>query len=109
MNNINISVVPTKLGIASCIGCSAHNYRTGNKGISEEGEYVRDLYDVHIGSHVVCLCSRCLGVLEQQARHMRQNRALPEVFAIVKGSDFSLQIIKGKMETVDDNTTRVVV
>lgn len=96
MDGVNISIIPTEHTIASCNGCFARNFRTDGVG-----EYVQDLYDVRIGSLVACLCPKCLGVLEQQARHARKNQALPEVFAIVKGGDFSLQVVKGKMEIVD--------
>ena len=71
-------------------------------------KYVQDLYDIRIGSMVVCMCPDCLGVLEQKAGHMRRNRALPEIYAIVKGDGFSLQVVKGKMEVVDAGA-RVIV
>lgn len=109
MDKINISITPTEHDIASCNGCFARNYRADGNRIGAAGECAQDLYDVRIGSLVACLCPKCLGVLEQQARHARRNRALPEVFAIVKGSDFNLQVVKGKMEIVDDDTNRVIV
>lgn len=105
MDNVNISIAPTEQAIASCKGCYAQNYRSQDRMI---GKYVQDLYDVRIGSMVVCLCPDCLGILEQKAGHMRRNRALPEVFAIIKGNDFRLQIVKGKMENVDAGV-RVIV
>ncbi len=101
MDGVNISIIPTEHTIASCNGCFARNFRTDDSRIDGVGEYVQDLYDVRIGSLVACLCPKCLGVLEQQARHARKNRALPEVFAIVRGGDFSLQVVKGKMEVLD--------
>lgn len=107
MGNVNISIAPTKQVIAACNGCQARNFRADDSTVSVVGgadKYVQDLYDVRIGSFVMCLCPKCLGVLEQQAGHVRRNRALPEVFAIVKGSDFALQVVKGKMEAVDDGT-----
>lgn len=109
MDNVYISIAPTDHVFASCNGCFAHNYRTDDERIDGGGEYVQDLYDVRIGSLVACLCPKCLGVLEQQAGHRLRNRALPEVFAIVKGGDFRLQVVKGKMEIVDDDTNRVIV
>lgn len=105
MDNFNISINPTEHVIASCKGCYAQNYRSQGHMI---GKYIQDLYDVRIGSMVVCLCPDCLGVLEQKTRHTRRNRALPEIFAIVKGGDFSLQVVKGKIENVDDGA-RVIV
>ena len=98
MDNVKISIVPTEHTIASCNGCFAQNYKSGHM----IGKYVQDLYDVRIGSMVVCLCSNCLGVLEQKAGHVRRSRALQEVFAVVKGSDFRLQVVKGKKEITDD-------
>ena len=79
MDNVNISIKPTYHEIASCNGCFARNFRSQGGGV---GEYVQDLYDV---------------------------RALPEVFAIVKGGDFAPQVVKGKMEIVDDDTNRIIV
>lgn len=108
MGDVKISIIPTEHVIASCNGCFARNFRTDDSRIGGVGEYVQDLYDVRIGSFVACLCPKCLGVLEQQARHARQNRALPEVFAIVKGGDFRPQVVKGKMEIVDTGA-RVIV
>lgn len=108
MDGINISIIPTEHTIASCNGCFARNFRTDDSRIDGVGEYVQDLYDVRIGSLVACLCPKCLGVLEQQARHAQRNRALPEVFAIVKGFDFRPQVVKGKMEIVDTGA-RVIV
>lgn len=109
MDNVNISITPTEYVIASCNGCFARNYRTDDNRIGAFGEYAQDIYDVRIGSLVAHLCPKCLAVLEQQARHAQRNRALPEVFAIVKGSDFAPQIVKGKMEIVDDDINRVIV
>ena len=84
MDNVNISIKPTYHEIASCNGCFARNFRAQGGGV---GEYVQDLYDVRIGSFVACLCPKCLAVLQQQIGHTLRNRALPEVFAIVKGID----------------------
>ena len=109
MENVNISIEPTYHAFASCNGCFARNFRADDGRIGELGEYVQDLYDVRIGSLVACLCPKCLGVLEQKVRYARRNRALPEVFAIVKGGDFAPQVVKGKMEIVDDDTNRVIV
>lgn len=105
MDDVRISITPTEHDIASCNGCFAQNYKPED---SAAGKYVQDLYDVRIGSMVMCLCPDCLGVLEQTARHVRKNRALPEVYAIVKGSGFRLQVVKGKMENGDDGA-RVIV
>ena len=104
MDDVRISIAPTEHTIASCNGCFAQNYKSDHM-ISK---YVQDLYDVRIGSLVACLCPDCLGVLEQKASHTRRNRALPEVFAIVKGDGFSPQIVKGKMENIDAGA-RVIV
>ena len=104
MDDVRISIAPTEHTIASCNGCFAQNYKSDHM-ISK---YVQDLYDVRIGSTVLRLCPNCLGVLEQKAGHMLRNRALPEVFAIVKGNGFSLQIVKGKMENIDAGA-RVIV
>lgn len=106
MADVNISITPTYHVFASCNGCFARNFEAEDNAV---GEYVQDLYDVRIGSLVACLCPKCLGVLGQQAGHVRRNRALPEVFAIVKGSDFAPQVVKGKMEIVDDDTNHVIV
>ena len=106
MDNVNISIKPTYHEIASCNGCFARNFRAQGGGV---GEYVQDLYDVRIGSFVACLCPKCLAVLQQQIGHTLRNRALPEVFAIVKGSDFALQVAKGKMELIDGTGARVIV
>lgn len=88
----------TEHDIASCNGCFARNFGADGDGV---GEYAQDLYDVRIGSLVACLCPKCLGALEQRIGRVLRNRALPEVFAIVKCSDFALRVVKGKMEIVD--------
>lgn len=105
MDKFNISITPTEHDIASCNGCFARNFRADGDGV---GEYVQDLYDVRIGSLVACLCPKCLGELEQQIGRVLRNRALPEVFAIIKGGDFAMQVVKGKMEIVPDGV-RVIV
>lgn len=104
MDDVRISITPTEHDIASCNGCYAQNYRSK---VLTGGKYVQDIYDVRIGSMVMCLCPDCIGVLEQQAWYVRRNRVLPEVFAIVKGSDFRLQVIKGKKEITDDGAVRI--
>ena len=104
MNDVRISITPTEHVIASCNGCFAQNYKPEDNAA---GKYVQDLYDIRIGSMVMCLCPDCLGTLEQTARHVRKNRALPEVFAIVKGGDFRLQVVKWKKEITDDGAVRI--
>lgn len=95
MANKNISITPTSSKHTSCGLCLVKNYQTEQSRLGGPEAYILDLYDLKIGSQSICLCAQCLGKIRMKIGKALENRNLPTVDAIVKGSDFRLEVVEG--------------
>ena len=84
--NKAIKITPTRDEHASCCVCLAQNYKTERNHPGGPDVYVQDLYDLQIGSQVLCLCPHCLALIQAQVGQQLIHRNLPEVHLMVKGT-----------------------
>ena len=61
MNDLRI--VPTRDNISSCSICYARNYEPQQR--NSLGKYKPLLFDLHVGSQVMCLCPECAKSLSE--------------------------------------------
>lgn len=108
--NKAIKITPTRDEHASCCVCLAQNYKTESNHPGGPDVYVQDLYNLQIGSQILCLCPHCLALIQAQVGQQLIHRNLPEVHLIVKDSRlFAPKIVKGTKEILRDGQIRIVV
>lgn len=107
--NKAIKITPTRDEHASCCVCLAQNYKTERNHPGGPDVYVQDLYNLQIGSQILCLCPQCLSQIRAQVGRQLIHRNLPEVYVIVKDSrTFEPKIVKGTKEIRRDGSVRIV-
>lgn len=106
MSKAMFSVVPTNHDIC-CNVCNARNYdREANDLV---GEYTGTIFDISAGRITMHLCRRCLYEFQRNAKMALIEAGRPEVYAIVKGSDFGLHVVRGLGSRNEDGSVSVEV